>query len=153
MASRPARTICTAWPPLRAPSAGTKARVLSSSQRRIAPMRASEYSIFTEPRRRSTSACEYGRVTPSKRRLCTSGEEAGCSRGTALMDLLLWHGLYGQQLAVRGYRQEIVEGVSERERAEQRAGLGEPAIRERGELFAHHVVESLGRDETRLHLL
>src|SRR5271167_4947755 len=67
MAFRPARTCWTAWLPVSAPRAWTYGSEWSSDQRRWAPFFASVYSICTEPRRRSTSALEYGRWMPSKR--------------------------------------------------------------------------------------
>src|ERR1700692_932691 len=67
MALRPALTISTACPPVRAPSALTYSSACSRDQSRSAPWRARLYSIATEPRRRTTSAAEYGRVTPFQR--------------------------------------------------------------------------------------
>src|SRR4029453_5753295 len=74
MAFRPAFAICTAWPPVRAPSAATCSSLCSSFQRRSAPSRASVCSTWTGPRSRSTSSVVYGRSIPRQR----SGELPLC---------------------------------------------------------------------------
>src|SRR5579884_870427 len=82
MASSPARTICTAWPPVRAPSARTGLSLRISSQRRSAPSRASVCSSTTEPRRRTTSSAVYVRSMPLQRSSachCASSSRAASS--------------------------------------------------------------------------
>ena len=56
MAFSPACTACTAWLPLMQPSAPITVSLCSRLQNFSAPSRASECSMCTEPRRRTTSA-------------------------------------------------------------------------------------------------
>src|SRR5438876_104465 len=67
MACSPARTACTAWPPVSAPSAGTYSSVASRRQSRWAPRRATVCSGTTDPRSRTTSTASYARRIPRQR--------------------------------------------------------------------------------------
>src|SRR3978361_677555 len=67
MAFRPALTCCIAWLPVRAPSEFTKGSVLTRFHSFSAPRLTRVWSICSEPRRRTTSAAEYVRLTPFQR--------------------------------------------------------------------------------------
>src|SRR5215208_2056030 len=69
MASRPALAICTACPPVSAPSAATWSRSPSSRHSRSAPTRARVCSTSTWGRSRCTSSAVYSRRTPRQRGL------------------------------------------------------------------------------------
>src|SRR5215208_1067838 len=69
MASRPALAICTACPPVSAPSAATWSRSPSSRHSRSAPTRARVCSTRTWGRSRCTSSAVYSRRTPRQRGL------------------------------------------------------------------------------------
>src|SRR5215471_10113962 len=81
MAWRPARTCCTAWLPVTAPSERTKSSSWSSRRSRSAPSRARVCSSCTEPRSRTTSCAEYVRRTERQRELAphSSLSSAACS--------------------------------------------------------------------------
>src|SRR3954451_6311327 len=81
-------------------------------------MRASEYSIFTVPRRRSTSACEYGRTTPSKR-LGMRASGFFLAATITNLRLLLACCFCGDEELVRGQRQELFELEFQTQRQEQ----------------------------------
>src|SRR5919201_776718 len=63
----PALSICTACPPVSAPSAVTGSSSWRSSHSRFAPSRAIVCSGTIEPRRRLTSSSPYSRSIPSQR--------------------------------------------------------------------------------------
>src|SRR5580698_3022401 len=77
MASSPALTCCIAWLPVRAPREFTNGFLCRYCQSLFAVRVAMECSIRTEPRSRTTSSAEYGRVIFRQR---------GFSRQSRLMD-------------------------------------------------------------------
>src|SRR6266487_2993045 len=78
MAFSPARTCCTAWLPVSAPSEATKSSSCRSCQRRWAPSRASVCSSWTLPRNRTTSSAVNVRSVP-----CQRGSACHCRRSSA----------------------------------------------------------------------
>src|SRR5688572_14251533 len=94
MACSPARTCWIAWLPVSAPSACTYGWPLSRTQSRCAPRVASVCSMVTDPRRRCTSAAEYGRTMPCQRadvaHWCSSAPNAASRALAAPLPLPLW---------------------------------------------------------------